>query len=76
MFDRRKRKVVIRIQQGKMYINANIALNIRRLLPYTLIIGLVVILLASLISEGLREHLIEFLLGILQSVVIDYLSRK
>lgn len=76
MFDKKNQKVVIRFQRGTMFVNANVALNIRRLLLYTLIISLVVFLLASLISEDLRKYLIDVLLGIIQSVAIDYLKRK
>ncbi len=76
MFDKKNQKVVVRFQRGKMFLNANIALNIRRLLLYTLIISLIVILIVTSISEDLRKYLINILLGIIQSVVIDYLKRK
>jgi hypothetical protein len=76
MFDQKNQKVVVRFQRGKMFLNANIALNIRRLLLYTIIVSLVVILIASSISEDLRKYLMDIVIGIIQSVVIDYLKRK
>ena len=76
MFDKKNQKVILRFQRGKLFFNANVALNIRRLLLYTLIISLVVILIASSISDDIRKYLIDILLGIIQSVVIDYLKRK
>ncbi len=76
MFEKRNQKVVVRFQRGKMFLNANVALNVRRLLLYTLIFCLIVILLASLIGEDLRRYLIDLLIGIIQSVVVDRLNRK
>lgn len=76
MFEKRNQKVEVRFQRGKMFLKANVALDIRRLLLYTFIICLIVILLASLIGEDLRKYLIEVLIGIIQSVVTDRLNRK
>ncbi len=76
MFDKRKRKVIFRFFRGNLYINANIALNIRRLLRYTLIFCLAVVLIISILRGDLAVNLKDLLIGIGQSVVVDYLSRK
>jgi hypothetical protein len=76
MSDQKNQKIVVRFQRGKMFLNANVALNTRRLLLYTLIVCLVVLLIASSLNEEFRKYLIEILIGILQSVVANNLSIK
>jgi len=76
MFDKRKRKVIIKLFRGNVYINANIALNIRRVLRCTFIFCLAVVLIISILRGDLAVNLKDLLIGIGQSVVVDYLSRK
>lgn len=76
MAGNRKLKIIFRKLGDTIYVDANVVVNGRKLMRWILFFGLVIVLILLAARGDPAIDWKEFLLGLIQSVVVDYLNRK
>ena len=76
MIERRKSKLSVEYQNKKFVIDARVSLTTRQIITTIILIILIGLLGLAAVNEELKKYVMEITIGVFQTILADFISRK